>query len=50
MSNNHFEGLCYALKNAATMVTMAAGDDIDAIVSGNAIGEDWEDMSSWKRC
>lgn len=34
--NNHFEGLCYALKNAAMMTTMTARDDIDAVVSNNA--------------
>lgn len=35
--NNHFEGLCHALRNAAMMVTMTAQDDIDAIVSNNAL-------------
>lgn len=43
--NNHFEGLCHALKNAAMMVTMTAQDDIDAIVSNNALvwnGQDEE--------
>ncbi len=31
--NNHFEGICHAIKNAAMMVTMTARDDIDAVVS-----------------
>lgn len=35
--NNHFEGLCSAIKNAAMMVTMTEQDDIDAIVSNNAL-------------
>lgn len=35
--NNHFEGLCYALKNAAMMTTMTERDDIDAVVSNNAV-------------
>ncbi|MDO4333335.1 MAG: DEAD/DEAH box helicase [Eubacteriales bacterium] len=46
--NNHFEGLCSAIKNAAMMVTMTAQDDIDAIVSNNALiwdGEDQETVS-----
>ena len=35
--NDHFEGLCYALKNAAMMTTMTERDDIDAVVSNNAV-------------
>ena len=35
--NDHFEGLCYALKNAAMMTTMTEWDDIDAVVSNNAV-------------
>lgn len=35
--NNHFEGLAYALKNAAMMVTMTERDDIDAVISNNAL-------------
>lgn len=38
--NNHFEGMCSAIKNAAMMVTMTAQDDIDAIVSNNALVPD----------
>ena len=35
--NNHFEGMCYALKNAAMMTTMTERDDIDAVISNNAV-------------
>ena len=35
--NNHFEGIANAVKNAAMMVTMAARDDIDVIISNNAL-------------
>ena len=35
--NNHFEGICYALKNAAMMTTMTERDDIDAVMSNNAV-------------
>ena len=35
--NNHFEGMAYAMKNAAMMVTMTERDDIDAIISNNAL-------------
>lgn len=35
--NNHFEGLCFALKNAAQMVTMTEKDDIEVIFSDNAL-------------
>ena len=35
--NNHFEGLCYALKNATMMTTMTERDDIDAVISNNAV-------------
>ena len=37
MLNNHFEGLCYALKNAAMMTTMTERDDIAAVISNNAV-------------
>lgn len=37
--NNHFEGLCYALENAARMLTMTEREDIGVITSGNAAGE-----------
>lgn len=39
MLNNHFEGLCYALENAARMLTMTEKEDIGVIPSGNAAGE-----------
>ncbi|WP_026882977.1 DEAD/DEAH box helicase [Clostridium akagii] len=35
--NNHFEGLCYAIKNAAMMVTMTEQEDIGANATNNAI-------------
>lgn len=35
--NNHFEGMAYALKNAAMMVTMTERDDIDVVLSNNAL-------------
>lgn len=35
--NNHFDGLCFVLKNAALMVTMAEKDDIGVITSLNAL-------------
>ena len=35
--NDHFEGMAYALKNAAMMVTMTERDDIDAVISNNAL-------------
>lgn len=41
--NNHFEGLSNAVRNAAMMVTMAAGDDIDVVVSSNALVPDGRD-------
>ena len=34
--NDHFEGLCYALKNAALMVTMTEQTDIGVTTSSNA--------------
>lgn len=34
--NNHFEGLCYALKNAAMMSTMTEQEDIGVTMSNNA--------------
>ena len=37
--NNHFEGICYALENAARMLTMTEKEDIGVITSGNATGE-----------
>ena len=39
--NNHFEGMAYALKNAAMMVTMTERDDIDAVMSNNALIPDY---------
>ena len=35
--NNHFEGISYAIKNAAMMVTMTEKDDIGVILSNNAL-------------
>ena len=35
--NDHFEGLCYAVKNAAMMTTMTERDDIDTVISNNAV-------------
>lgn len=35
--NNHFEGLCYAVKNAAMMATMTEQEDIGVVMSNNAI-------------
>lgn len=35
--NNHFDGLVFALKNAAMMVTMTEKDDIGVAVSTNAL-------------
>lgn len=35
--NNHFEGLMFALKNAALMVTMTEGSDLGVAVSTNAL-------------
>lgn len=40
--NNHFEGISYAIKNAAMMVTMTARDDIDAVISGGIVRMDEE--------
>ena len=37
MRNNHFQGLVYALKNAALMVTMTEKEDIGTAVSTNAL-------------
>lgn len=37
--NNHFDGLCYALENAARMLTMTEKEDIGVITSANAVGE-----------
>lgn len=37
--NNHFEGLCYALENAARMLTMTEKEDIGVLTSGNATGK-----------
>lgn len=43
--NNHFEGLCYSIKNAAMMVTMTEQEDIGVAMSNNAIeiSENFED-------
>ena len=35
--NNHFEGLMFALKNAALMVTMTEGSDLGVAMSTNAL-------------
>ena len=35
--NDHFEGMANAIRNAAMMVTMASKEDIDVIVSNNAL-------------
>ena len=35
--NNHFEGLCYAIKNAAMMATMTEQEDIGTAMSQNAV-------------
>ena len=35
--NNHFEGICYAIKNAAMMATMTEQEDIGVVMSNNAI-------------
>lgn len=35
--NNHFDGVEYAIKNAAMMITMTERDDIDVTMSNNAI-------------
>ncbi|GFZ30819.1 putative ATP-dependent helicase YprA [Clostridium zeae] len=34
--NNHFEGLCYAIKNAAMMSTMTEQEDMGVVMSNNA--------------
>ena len=46
--NNHFDGLVFALKNAALMVTMTEKDDIGVAVSTNALelsGSSQEEVS-----
>ena len=35
--NNYYEGVCFALKNAARMVTMTEQEDIGVITSANAL-------------
>lgn len=35
--NDHFEGISFAIKNAAMMVTMTERDDIDVVISNNAL-------------
>ena len=35
--NNNFEGMCYAIKNSAMMITMTEQEDIGAVMSNNAI-------------
>lgn len=37
MRNNHFQGLAFALKNAALMITMTEKEDIGTAVSTNAL-------------
>ncbi|MBC3804295.1 DEAD/DEAH box helicase [Acetobacterium fimetarium] len=43
--NNHFEGLCYAIKSVAMMATMTEREDIGVAMSNNAIeiGENFGD-------
>ncbi|MDS0525408.1 DEAD/DEAH box helicase [Clostridium sp. SHJSY1] len=36
--NNHFEGLCYAIKTATRMVTMTEEEDIGVTMSNDAVG------------
>jgi DEAD/DEAH box helicase domain-containing protein len=36
--NNHFDGMCHAIKSAARMVTMTEDEDIGVSMSTNAIG------------
>lgn len=36
--NNHFDGLCYIIKNATMMVTMTEQEDIGVTMSTNSIG------------
>ena len=38
--NNHFDGLCHALKNAAMLETMSENGDIGVSMSSNVIGTD----------
>ena len=40
--NDHFEGICYAILNAAMMVTMTEKEDIGTTVSMNAFSKDAE--------
>ncbi|MFT8349821.1 DEAD/DEAH box helicase [Clostridium saccharoperbutylacetonicum] len=35
--NNHFEGVCFAIKNAAMMATMTEQEDIGVTMSNNAV-------------
>ncbi len=46
--NNHFEGLCFALKNAARMITMTEQEDINVTTSLNAteLSEESQEMAS----
>lgn len=37
LRNNHFEGICYAIRNAARMATMTEQEDIGVTMSGNAL-------------
>ncbi|WP_246599835.1 Zn-binding domain-containing protein [Clostridium lacusfryxellense] len=37
LRNNHFEGLCYVIKNVAMMTTMTEREDIGATMSNSAI-------------
>lgn len=45
--NNHFEGLAYALKNAAMMVTMTEREDIGTAMTGHLGGGEW-DPALWQ--
>jgi DEAD/DEAH box helicase domain-containing protein len=46
--NNHFEGLCHAMKSATMMITMTEQEDIGVTMSTNAIGmnEDFDNEVS----
>ena len=37
LRNNHFDGICYAIRNAARMATMTEQEDIGVTMSGNAL-------------
>ena len=41
--NNHFEGIAHAIRNAAMMVTMTSSEDIDTVLSNNALIPDGQE-------